>query len=1674
MFKSQIVTLFTYLVLSLIWTSCIESPSSPFHVDSSENAQVFRTADIQNAKCKIQTEGIITQGSASFAKQITQNPAPFSSISFIDVDSKKMKTENLSINSLPQVRFKVKGSDLCQKLLGKIQIRLLAKPKTEYDILFQITSSSLKVLLVGEIADLPHQQQSAAISIKDSTQKAIPLGGYTISQGSVKMLKNIDNQDIHIQNFYENSDESDVAYLAQGIPHSLKSKSSFILVSNINKGFQRFDYINKGFQRFHYINKKDTFLKSYFQGVWYASTTIEATEPIFASQYEYLFPGANVSGNNYKGFNSGQKVFFKFESSNLKVLNYNFQNQAVSALSSIPAEAEVLSIPIQHVDFRDSPSDTPLHGELGEELNEDLLWSQKKYAEISFTHTEHIFSKLLGRVLDRYNIIPKSSSLSLEGIQFSSDYFYFTVYDGYLKYRFSFRRQAPSQYQPKYLSTADRDFSYLYISDQRISPNIEESFKTDLEKEILIMRVHPNKNKKIILNFSNITSKDPKVRDIGRQAVALWNQALEKAQLEIRLKIDESKDVPMGDNRYHILSLITDQNRLFNGVSSVHVDDETGEIIASSSNVVLSTFQNSLKYTIIRQAYSKWNIHYTSDEISSHPDSTLTQTSLMPSGDLSASSLDLNYFTLRDYISKLLVTPTLQIVEDFKDYNQFLSDQKENLIQDASWSNLDNKQTSSPQYKKWIKQLRIPYALHTGRFIETESASDISKNLSRFRSEKWNTSEPTSSAGHIAGVISEVCPSLPHPLKDPEVFKTVAQECADQIFPIYALGTTVHELGHSVFSLNHNFSGSTDPSNFVPIKEFDFNIIRPYLLYTDADNKEKSQIDLFKPLSSSVMDYISLEHGARFTPGLYDISAIRQLYSEYSTADASPEEVRSYSHCSNESANSHTYCMQHSVGQTPEEITKHEVQFLFHSLNSVLYSKNITSQNDDPDYALRVMYRSLSRLITIYQDWRKRLSVFSKIHTKKSILKLSTSQFDHLTRQIIKLGSSPSSSDEEKELLSFYKARNLIYHALTYISFLPNRYCILTDKSQVPIRVELSKINDYIQASENFTGRSLISCFAEDGEPRPEVQNYIQMHHDPNTKVIDEVGYFLNDDVLPRNSSFLSLNPSYFRRYRGSSIPRILSFTALALPVSFLRKDHYVSPTYEQFPLSMMNEPDIREEIERLILLRSTRGAFYPQDSFFESIQDVELEKLTPAQSSSMLFSFPEKKQHEDLLLRDSLFNPGFALAKNSEGQSAQFSQNFQQESQLLTAFNSLYSIARSISTGFLSADITESSREDLSHLNVIIPTTTPYLLGAQISHLRLNKIIPKPLPPSYFQIANLTVMSGISHNESSLSSIILRELSYNSLSHLFWLQENIYSPTEGTDKRPSPLTAVIYKILDSVFDGDMDDYTKYFYMTYVYTLSLAYLDIYDIAVTKYDSQKLIHGFAHEKILKLIGSLGTKEKGFSEISALFSKSWTPPDNMLDDLLKLTKTLGAHFRAALFIDQDLHVFKASVRTHKQWLIHFFPKQLSLYLGQTSTAVGILSFAREVLSLCFFTLLTNEGVNCVERLKRGPPVNPNKDKKANQEFMLDSTMQANTSHDRKEFMPKLSESDKQFILKTHSGFFREANLYKVLLSKHWNTKALESSEFDAQQDLLLQLASITDLYLIQSSLLYKIRN
>ena len=826
--------------------------------------------------------------------------------------------------------------------------------------------------------------------------------------------------------------------------------------------------------------------------------------------------------------------------------------------------------------------------------------------------------------------------------------------------------------------------------------------------------------------------------------------------------------------------------------------------------------------------------------------------------NLPLSDSTLNYFNFKNKVDFIQSLPSLSLQthsQGLESYIQETQKLHQQILNHSShlFSQPSNQLAQDPLFKDWAEKFKMNYFFQTGQSVEKQPFSEIRNHTRGWGLEKWEAQIGGLSGRHLDQVLDKFCPRITHPLEDRKFFNQSIEECAERIYPVYALGTTVHEIGHSIFSLFHNFAGSVDGQNFNSKNDYQIQFLKPYL---EIDGRLLT--DFFPQVSSSVMDYVSYSDGEQWAPGPYDVEAIRFLYSN-NNEDTSLE--KSFLKCSEWSIQESSHCLQFDASITPDEQARNIIENLFESLDynfGRVYNP----------YSEYVVYYSVSQLMAIYYDWRERLNAFAVHHNFDTNRMTSLEDYEILIQNIIRQAKNPSASKEDQELLSFYKARNLIYHALTYFSFLPNRYCVLKFKpdSSIPlfrrktrILLEISKVQKFKEDQSYVLPEDIVSCWESEVEqkPHPFVQEYID-HAYSEYELEDERGYFLQTRYTPKNLTYQGLDLAYQAQYYGTFEARLMAFSALFLTEIFYPRGGVSRD--RRSPLVMMNERDIEDGLERLIVARTTKGMFFSEsENFFTDLDEIDLEDLNPKKSAEILFKFPSYEEGEkdlvfkdDFIQLDKLHEASKSPYVREDQIQTQFYQNFYEEKDLLTLVGQYYSIAKILAGGNYSEEIQKRSSELFSNIQFRPSSTKTLLIDKSVNYMAYGSF-PEQAASYHFEYGPLYITPAKNEEAlDSISNILISELGLNTIREMMTPQTYIQSfvtNVEGNFVFDYGFTSFITQLLGKLLNFQNLRLGRFYFM-YAYTLVLGMLESYEKTLQDYhfEDPEEIHEIVRERM----------------------------------------------------------------------------------------------------------------------------------------------------------------------------------------------------------------------------------
>ncbi len=191
-----------------------------------------------------------------------------------------------------------------------------------------------------------------------------------------------------------------------------------------------------------------------------------------------------------------------------------------------------------------------------------------------------------------------------------------------IKYKVSFLKESAVDQEnfhaKKYFKEDyEHKFASLPVMPQQ-SQEIGEFSREAIFKDIRLIHFNTSNPETVIKwHFSNKTPEDPFYRQIGREAVDIWNQAFkiitQGSDTKIKVVLEEKEEKDIGDMRYNVINMIQPKDMVSQrgllGIAPSFANPETGQIIGTTANVNMSNIkhiynkyvQDYIRYEIFRK-----------------------------------------------------------------------------------------------------------------------------------------------------------------------------------------------------------------------------------------------------------------------------------------------------------------------------------------------------------------------------------------------------------------------------------------------------------------------------------------------------------------------------------------------------------------------------------------------------------------------------------------------------------------------------------------------------------------------------------------------------------------------------------------------------------------------------------------------------------------------------------------------------------------------------------------------------------------------------------------------------------------------------------------------------------------------------------------------------------------
>jgi hypothetical protein len=1076
--------------------------------------------------------------------------------------AKELRVEpEVGIQFLDVVRFKsdhpalVQGVDEYTYLLGE--------ENKKYPIVEELTPTHLILYKLVDSQDLSFNEITIARAFNGKF--IVPIGGFEVTYLRRERVVNEDNRKTNLIDYFEvPAKEYRTATDFRFDQYAFIPFDRFVKMDVIDKKFFSKDPVNN--------------LPDY---EWYFSeTTVEVRHD-----------GANAVGDlggADSNFLSASRVRFCIFDDQMVALNTN----ADEAYKNRPCDINhniVMRFKIEHRDFTWINQGNNALKEI-EDSTEDKL--SKRYIKLMLLESETIKTALESFFQSIFGGV--QNFRSVEDVTYGKDYFSFSVRDALTETirRYSFRKVIPEEKITPRLAYRDDNMVFGTFATRKYKKNDYEFARlSDVENLLLMARHNPNKD--IVYHFTKQTPcQDPRptycvnhdpnnpnrdfdpegkwIRDIGRESISLWNQAFKKAGLKIQVRLNEEKDVELGDIRYNVLNIVNRAGQGLLGFGPSLIDTETGEIVSASMNTGIENILNQNFFAIRDYVNRASGYHYNFKQ--DNEDTSIR--TRVPNLQRLIQQVNSAVYVVDPHTGDLSLNGSTTIGDNLLEKEkEFLS-----LIGIAPNSSV----------KEFVEKITA-VRLHAHKY---NLPSVFAATLFSERDMNFTSTQVVDAA------IQKNCPevvSMAERLKK-QPFITTPEEieiispCAHLLAQGEAVLTTVHELGHNL-SLRHNFRGSVDKDNYPQISDYQIKYV-------------KAAEGLIRPMTSSIMEYTTSE-GQQWMPGNYDVAAVRWIYGEevplkngsfvkmppakINKSDnvvieqkkisdvVSKKDLKPYQFCTDEQRILVTdpLCIAFDNGTNAQEIARFMIEEVYNALGySYRYDRRGASL---PAATLALRGRSLKAIYD--QQWRGFLRKYTG--TNKSYLQGYTlSDYQRLIDSIRKRGE-----DEARLLEEHLQFRNMFVRFLVDISFISNKYCVVKDSENVETLIELEKIRKELFGIGDYT--VIDSCQS------PSAAQYIV---DNKYTFVREFGHFLDSGTFNQDPNRLEFQDIYADTnpldFTGTFSSRMVAMSLLTS-----RSVFSINNDLDGFYPSLLDEPDVRNYVQFLIQDRLVNGVRMAHDN---------------------------------------------------------------------------------------------------------------------------------------------------------------------------------------------------------------------------------------------------------------------------------------------------------------------------------------------------------------------------------------------------------------------------------------------------------------------------------------------
>ena len=860
---------------------------------------------------------------------LTTEGSIHSGASFTDANQVKVEKTAQGVNNFGLVSYKTQSPHFDG-------VPFFGKSNANYKLKYEVTNDYLVISKLSEKSQLPFQEMTYATSIGKDLYK-VPMVGYPVTLFKLVRRKNYNNEQTH---------ELDKVRV-----YSLKEATHFDINFRARKTFDA-------------VSKNNVFKSDFLDGEWFYAATVISASPDMADSI-----GRDLS-MDFKA-REVSRIRFSKRKDAIVGLNLNI-DENIDKKDDINLE-ETINIPSKYFDYRqDKSGNDPLLREvaIGDDHEERRSFKERDYVKFDFSRVNSALTRGMG-ALDRGQAI-------LDSLEIAENYFAFVVYyhSDEVRIRYAFRKAHKAKAGRVYFKD-DRKLFGFFSARKFAIINHRYERKEDQERLNLLNRFYPNDGV-IRYYFSKQTPEH--MKEAARVSIKVWDKAFQKAGTGLRVVLDESQAVNLGDIRYNIINIVdTKDGANLLGYGPSIVDSFSGEIISATSNIYANPFRENWIEILRNYVRSQLGL-FSVDQVGA-PSLKMTQY---------PGAMDKWLWKSQTHNGQKETSSFLNFEKLQKLRKQGLQEGTANLKSRNLKEGMFHYSPFDRSHKDMIEQIREKCGDSIDSYIQEIKEEQVTHNRNEL---------------------------------------VVLNKCADILLQDSVIATLVHELGHN-FGLRHNFIASTDKANFT--KGADGKILAGSSSVMDYNSGKVREL-----LEPGAYDVAAIRFGYGNKVLLKDGSHA-EIKIEKSLAQQIEDrslDVVKFKFCTDEDVQrTNPLCQMFDDGENPLAVAKNTIESFYSSYTVYGQRYDRAGGATGERFGMSHLSRTFFPLKKIYDQWRFHLREF--VGEKDQYLEdLSKEEFEQVLEKM------KSSDRYGRFYKDYYQATQVIYDFFKRIVFTPARVC---------------------------------------------------------------------------------------------------------------------------------------------------------------------------------------------------------------------------------------------------------------------------------------------------------------------------------------------------------------------------------------------------------------------------------------------------------------------------------------------------------------------------------------------------------------------------------------------------------------------------------------------------------